>query len=226
MFGLEREKGQRMQRSAITFIVTSLAIIALLTYVNLEVAPTLPPGLLRPPTPTPNIFATPLVSPTPLGSSNLATPTLAIAPTVTLSGPDSDGVFNDIETPVDDASTTLEAAFTPTPPALIGNCPPEVAIISPPDGVTASGIVTFFGTATAVNFAAYNLEAFGPETGNRWTPLLETLATQQAQDAILGSFDFSQWQSGLYTIRLTVNDVAGGESGTCAIQLTIESPNS
>ncbi len=37
-------------------------------FVNSRIAPTLPPELLKPPTPTPNIFSTPLSSPTPLGT--------------------------------------------------------------------------------------------------------------------------------------------------------------
>ena len=226
MFGLEREKGQRMQRKAATFVVASLAIIALVIYVNSVVAPGLPPELLRPPTPTPNIFATPLVSPSPPGATNLATPTLAIAPTVTLSGSGGESTNDNIDDPEENASITVEQTLTPTPPALIGDCIPEVVITSPPNGVTAAGLVTFFGTATADGFASYNLEAFGPQTSNQWIPLLERIVTDQVRDAILGTADFSLWEPGLYSIRLTVRSIEGVEAGSCVVQLNLESPNS
>ena len=54
MFGLERERGQRLQSRALILVILCTSIIALVTYVNLQVAPTLPAELLKPPTPMPN----------------------------------------------------------------------------------------------------------------------------------------------------------------------------
>jgi hypothetical protein len=56
VFGLERERGQQQQRRALTFSLLLMGIIILVSYVNIAVAPTLPPELLKPPTPTPDIF--------------------------------------------------------------------------------------------------------------------------------------------------------------------------
>ena len=63
IFGLEKEKGSRIRQRAVTLVIFFLGIIALVTYVNLSIAPNLPLELLKPPTPTPNIFATPLSPP-------------------------------------------------------------------------------------------------------------------------------------------------------------------
>ena len=60
IFGLEKEKGGRIRQRALSLVVLFLGIIAIVTYVNLSIAPTLPVELLKPPTPTPNIFSTPL----------------------------------------------------------------------------------------------------------------------------------------------------------------------
>lgn len=209
MFGLERERGQARQRTALTFIVTLAAIIGGVVYVNREIAPTLPPELLRPPTPTPDIFATVLSSPIPPGGIGAATATLNLAPTVTLPG---QGPPPAIGTPV--------ATAAPTPDVTIGGCNPAIAITAPPNGVTVSGPVTFFGTASADGFTAFDLEVNGPNTGGEWISVLERPGTQPIFDNILGATDVSPWPPGDYVFRLVVT-ATGETAGECAILLAV-----
>ena len=68
MFNLEKEQGRAIRNTATISILAFTAVIALVYYINTQIAPTLPADLLKPPTPTPNIFATRLSSPTPLGT--------------------------------------------------------------------------------------------------------------------------------------------------------------
>lgn len=225
MFGLEKERGRQMQQTALTFIVFFAALIGLVTYVNSQIAPTLPQELLKPPTPTPNIFATPLSSPTPIGGG--ATATFAVAPTVTLRSPDGGS-----EPPVDlgtipaEPDETPAATATATLPAQPGGCNPGVEITAPPNGITATGTVTFFGTAASTDFAALDLEVYGPETDGRWLSVLGQPATSPVLDGILGSTDFTNWDPGDYLVRLVVIDNQGGITDQCVIQISVTSSGS
>jgi hypothetical protein len=223
IYGLERERGQTLQRNALTFITLLLAIIGLVMYVNLRVAPTLPAELLRPPTPTPNILAPPLSSPT---SPVTAAPTTPLAPTVTLRSPDGGPALPDAAGGTPEVG--VEATATPTPPVqvAIGECAPGAVISSPPNNVRVSSVVTFFGTATADDFSHYDLQAYGPETGNEWQSLLAEPGQTPIFDAILGSADFGSWAPGDYFVRLLVSDSGGEVVDECALQLSVGPPAS
>jgi hypothetical protein len=221
IFGLERDRGLRRLQRAFTLLVIFLAIAGAVFYVNWQIAPTLPPELLRPPTPTLDSFLTPFASPTTAGvDAAPGVPTLAVAPTVTLRGQAPsidtvtsvpDGVVVAPPTPV----ATPGAAFTP--PA--GNCSQGVRLTSPPPGVNVVGLVTFFGTTDVPSYATHSLEAMGPETSGTWRTLLQ--ATVPVNDGILGSIDFGSWQDGSYMVRLSATNSAGEPVGQCAIQLLI-----
>ena len=89
MFNLERETATRLRNHALSFVLFFVAIVGIVYYVNRFVAPDLPEEVLSPMTPTPDIFATPLSSPTPLvtplveGDISIAP---VLAPTATLPG--------------------------------------------------------------------------------------------------------------------------------------------
>lgn len=126
MFGLERETGTRMRNNALLFITIFASIVLLVYYVNTRVAPNLPPEVLNPvPATTPDIFLTPLSSPTPLGgpAEQQPTPTPPLAPTVTLpgSGPPQDDGSPDAPIP----------AVTPTPFVA---CTQDLNFTQPRDG--------------------------------------------------------------------------------------------
>lgn len=228
MFGLEKERGRRMMSRSLALILLFGLIIAAVTYVNLGVAPTLPADLLKPPTPTPNIFATPLSSPAPAGG--VATPTLVLAPTVTLPAPgpaDDEGapIAPEEPSPTGPASAEeLTATAAPeTPPEL---CSPDIDISAPPDGATISGSATFFGTASSDDFGYLKLEVNGPQTSGVWDSLPVNSATQPLFDNIIGGVNVSTWAPGPYRFRLSVYDSTDSVVGQCEIQLSVVSPSS
>jgi hypothetical protein len=92
--------------------------------------------------------------------------------------------------------------------------------------VRVSGVVTFFGTATADAFGHYDLQAYGPETNSQWRSLLDQLGSSPVFDAILGTGDFGAWAAGEYYVRLLVSDNGGEVVGECALQLSIGPPAS
>lgn len=220
MFGLEKERGQRLQRRSLFFIFLLSAVVALVTYVNTNIAPTLPPEILRPPTPTPNIFATPLSSPTPIGGASQRTPTIVVAPTVTLpsppgSEPDSSNEGSEIQ-------GTAEAIES-TPNVAVVGCSAPVNITSPASGVPVSGEVTFFGSVEMVNMASYELEANGPQTGGTWLSIQREAGVGPISDGVLGIANLSTWLPGVYAIRLNVFDQENTLIGQCAIEIVLQS---
>jgi hypothetical protein len=216
-FGLEREQGSRMRNNALVFMLLLGSIVGGLVYVNVYVAPTLRPELLSPATPTPDIFATPLSSPTPLYTAVPPTPTGVLAPTVTLPGqlalPTQEG-----EEAVVTATETAVPNATATP--FVG-CRINLNIIEPGEGSVVSGVVTFSGTAEAPDFGYYTLEANGPQTNGQWASLLGRTIEQPVNNSFLGSANLSEWASGPYLIRLTAVSQQGNTIGTCVIQVTI-----
>lgn len=233
MFGLEIERNRRVLSRSMLLVILFVLIAGAVTYVNLRIAPTLPPELLKPPTPTPNIFATPLSSPTPQGGQ--ATPTIFLAPTVTL-GPPGPGATSDSLPAPGQPESQIPAAGQPSPTAEISpsptasrpalTCSPDIAITSPPNGASVSAAVTFFGTASAEDFAYFDLGVSGPRTDGAWTSLPVQGATQQVFDSILGSVDVSNWPSGPHNFRLSVFDSTDVVVGQCEIQLSVETGNS
>jgi len=223
MFGLEKERGKRMLSRSLTLIVIFTIVIAGVTYVNVSVAPTLPPDLLKPPTPTPNIFATPLSSPTPAGGQ--PTPTLVLAPTVTLPGPgpvvtpsgelDPESLTATAINTIAPATVTVEPTNTPLA------CSPNVNISAPPNGATISGSATFFGTANADSFGYYTFEYNGPLTDGVWTPMDGIVGDTPIFDNIITSIDVATWPVGEYGFRLSVFDAADDVLGQCVVQLSV-----
>ncbi len=218
MFGLEREKGAHMRNNALLFILILSSIIAFVYYVNNSVAPNLPPDLLREPTPTPNIFDTPLAPPTPLATLT-PSPTPPLAPTVTLPGnlplpatavPAASGTPAETATP----------AATPTPSF---NCTVQLNITDPANGAVVADTVSFFGTVTEVEgFSYYTLEANGPETDGAWVDLLGRRINEPVDEGFLGSVNLSNWQPGPYLVRLGVVNSDDYGLAYCVIQITLE----
>jgi hypothetical protein len=213
IFGLEKEKGGRIRQRAITLVILFLGIIALVTYVNLSIAPTLPIELLKPPTPTPNIFSTPLSVPP--SAATQGTVTLEVAPTVTLAG---SGI---LETASSDSASIIEGPTeTPDPEILTGDCSPEINISSPPDGTAVGNSLTLFGTATGEQLASYNLETLGPDSDGNWN-LRSDANSPAVQDGILGTLSFDGLPTGIYYVRLRAFSGDGVEIGHCTIELLV-----
>ena len=217
MFGLERERGQRLQSRALVLIVICSSIIAIVTYVNLQVAPTLPAELLKPPTPTPDIFSTPLSSPTPQNPAGLA-PTPQLAPTATL--PEQSGaIITPDDSPTADDTNIPES--TSTPAVIISDCPSNAQITSPPSGALTSGALTIFGTADSDDFGSYLIDALGPQTGQTWLPILSDEGQSVVLDGILASTNISNWLPGNYFVRLRIFNSAEEQVDECTIEIIL-----
>ena len=219
VFGLEKERGTRMRNNALFFIALFSAIIAIVFFVNSRIAPTLPQELLKPPNPTPNIFSTPLTSPTPLGTRSegrgIVTP--AFAPTVTLAGPDGNTGEN---TSFEDSEPTATATLF-VPPTPFVNCTADLNISDPRNGAAISGGISFSGTADTDNFQYYVLETNGPQTNGQWASLLGRQVDQPVREGFLGNSNLGMWQPGPYLIRLTTIDIGDNITGQCVIQVTL-----
>jgi hypothetical protein len=220
MFGLERETGTQLRNSALTFILLLAAVVGTVYFINNNVEPTLNPLLFRPPTPTPDIFATPLSSPTPLGTSeSLAVPTPGLAATVTLA---SQPGIPLIDNPVITDTQNVQVDGTPTAVSTpYVACTPDLTITGPRDGAIVSNLVTFNGTVDPPNFRFYELAANGPQTDGQWASLLGTNVSQPVRNGFLGDVNLSEWQPGPYLVRLTAVDSAGNPIGSCVIQVTL-----
>ncbi len=225
VFGLELERGRQLRNNAAIFILALTAVIGIIIYVNYQVAPTLPPELLRPPTPTPDQARTPLASPSPPAIPS-STPTPLLAPTITL--PSQPLVPPPIapaatETPEPAEGDTAVALPTPAlaPTPLIG-CNLQLTISEPRNGATVTGFIEFFGTANTPDFGGYTLEANGPQTNGQWASLVGRTIAQPVVDSLLGNVNLSQWESGPYLIRLTAFNRGGEAAYQCAIQITLE----
>ncbi len=226
MFGLEIERGQRLQRRSLLFIFLFASLATLVIYVNRSIAPSLPAELLKPPTPTPNIFATPLSSPTPEGGP-LLTATLAIAPTVTLSSSNSSS--SNPDSPINPSEVTPESSTvtdTATPPIFPVNCSPNANISSPSNGSIVSSEVVIIGTANSEEFGWYDLEARGPQTGESWLSIIGQVETEMVFEDILGTANLGNWLPGIYNLRLTVFGGDGIPIGQCLIEVTLQPSNS
>ncbi len=229
MFGLEREKGSRMQTTAVFFLFLFGGIMAFVIYVNTTIAPTIPDSAWKPPTPTPNIFATPLSSPTPIGTPEirLPEPTPELVPTITLA---SDAVNSQLSPGADNEPVTnlTQVPETPTPsgptPTPFVDCTVDLNISEPINGSVVADVINFSGTADTPNFAYYRLEANGPETDGVWASLLGRDMEQSVRDGFIGNVNLSQWGNGPYLIRLTAVDSNGFTTGQCVIQVTLDNP--
>ncbi len=223
MFGLERETGTRIRNNAVLIIFLLGTILGFVYFVNSNIAPNLPIELLLPPTSTPDIFKTPLSSPTAL-SSPVPTITPPLVPTITLAGqaqsipnaqPDQPGLD---EATAATATPTITPGPTPTPAVA---CTLELNISEPREGSTVNGAITFTGTAVNANFGGYRIEANGPQTNGEWASLLGRTIDQSVQDNILGSANLSQWEAGPYLIRLVVVNPEDVVLGICVTQITL-----
>lgn len=223
MFNVEREHGQRMRVSGLLGILLFGGMFGLVTYINAEVAPTLPPELLRQPTPIPNVFSTPFSSPTPLSQNDDAvvrprvTPNLAA--TATLPGfeiatPDGTPVPTNTRPPAVPATGEV---FIPEG----GGCTPGANISFPRQNMTVFNTVVFSGSATDNSFGAFELEMRGPGTGNEWVNVLGGRSFVPVSNDVLGSVDLSVLQNGSYNVRLTIVDAAGGLTSRCTITIVV-----
>jgi hypothetical protein len=219
MFNLERETATSVRNHALSFILFFGVVIGIVYYVNRNIAPNLPAELLIPPTTTPNIFSTPLSSPTPLGTLTAGTSgdsAPILAATVTLPPlPGFEGVIESSD--AEEESATPEASPTP----FMG-CIPILNIDEPLNGALVFQQINVRGTADTGTLDQYIIEINGPQTVGVWAPIIQNPANQPIINGDLASADLSQWETGPYLLRLRALDLNGTELGQCIIQITLD----
>ncbi|MDT8305405.1 MAG: hypothetical protein RRC07_05670 [Anaerolineae bacterium] len=222
VFGLERETALRARNRALLIVLALLAIVLTVTYVNREIAPSLPPSLLKPPTPTPDPLSLP-AAPLPGTVEAEATPTSPVAaPTVTLPG-GAAAVATETPESVQDTSGTSTPQSEPTLPVRVSGCAPAANIVEPRNGALVAGILNVFGNARTADFGYYELEISGPQTNGRWASLLGRRITQTVDDGFLGgNINLTQWEPGSYLVRLTVVNSDGNTTHQCAVDIVLD----
>lgn len=222
MFNIERETATRVRNNALSFVAFFGAIIGIVYYVNAQVAPSLPQELLVPPTPTPNVFASPLAPPPPLGGAGDGTPGAENplpAPTVTLPAELGGAPAPEQAAP----EGTPDAATTPEPlPTAFTGCLPQLMVTEPREGSVVFASVLFRGTANTGETHLYAIELNGPQTAGDWRPITDTPMVQPVIEGDLGGSDLSQWADGPYLARLRATDHLGNEVGQCVTQFTLD----
>lgn len=154
IFSLERETNSQLRNTSIVVILILSGIIGGVYYVNSEIAPTLPARVL--PTSTPDIFRTPLSSPTPL-LTRQPTSTPPLVPTITLASNPGEPAPNPAEEATPDEAATAVGTPLPPPTPSVG-CTVQLNIIEPRNGSVVAGTITFNGTADFDDFGYYTLK--------------------------------------------------------------------
>jgi hypothetical protein len=218
MFRLEQETARGTRNRALLFLLIFGVIVGTVTYVNWEIAPTLPPSLLKPPTPTPDPLQTTATPETAGTLEPEVTPTSPVAPTVTLPGEAPAAT----ETPAAPPETPgTRVVPTSTPPTQ--GCTPSAQITDPREAARVQGILNVFGTADTPEFGYYELDINGPQTNQRWASLLGRRVDVPVDDGFLGgNINLTQWQSGPYLIRLTVANDEGQVTHQCVVDIMLE----
>ncbi len=151
------------------------------------------------------------------------------------SPPPSTLVFNaDIEVfrnvnPADQIFFTATPAPTPVgtlvrnAPEAIG-CNQEGAQLSlPVNGLKVFQIIEVKGVAYTDNFSSYKLELRGPGTSNQFATL-QGSGTAVREEGILGQFNPSLYEPGLYQFRLVVFDITDTMTAACTVNIYLEEP--
>jgi len=233
MFGLERETALRTRNKALLLVIFFTSVAAAVIYVNTEVRSTLPPELLRPPTPTISSGFSPTIAPTESTPDTPPTPTSPIAPTVTLSAqsaPTLTGTLT-ITVPITDElpiPTDVQQPALPTPslePTIgveVSGCSPEAIISEPREDATVLGLLNLFGSANTDDFGYYEIEIRGPQTNDRWASLIGRRISQPVVDGILaGNVNLSPWTPGAYEIRLLVSNSDEVVTHQCNVSIVL-----
>ncbi|MGB1249542.1 MAG: hypothetical protein ACPG8W_02850 [Candidatus Promineifilaceae bacterium] len=212
-FRMERERAGNDRNTAVFSLLVFVGIIAMVTYVNTNLASTIPREFLEPPTITPDLIATQLATPTVVITPRSALPTATpvLAPTATL----RDGTLNIVQ----QTGPTRPAPLQVEP--LIEGCGSVARIHSPKSGQTLIGGISIFGQADGESFNFYQLEILGPQTSDTWQSLIPGVVAEPVSDGFLASADFAGWDTGIYQVRLSVFSAENETLGSCLIQVGI-----
>ena len=208
-------------------LFVSFTAVAVVIYVNVQIAPALPPELLQAPTATPDIFSTPLASPTPIGGEVVeaeGTPRPRVTPDLVATATLPPDVLEALErqspaTPISNLDDEARTASQFIPEG--GGCNPSINISEPRADSTVFGTIEFKGSANTEDFGAYLLELRGSGTGGDWIDILGSRVFDRIENDVLGAINLATLENGPYEARLTVFDLAGDASGRCTILFNI-----
>ena len=112
------------------------------------------------------------------------------------------------------SGSAAEAQGTPT----TAGCLNESATISSPiSGEELRGLVEVRGTADIPNFAFYKIEIRPGEPNSIWQVI--TTGTETLTEEMLGMWDTSLVENGVYLLQLVVTDTAGNAPLPCTIEI-------
>jgi membrane carboxypeptidase/penicillin-binding protein PbpC len=106
-----------------------------------------------------------------------------------------------------------------------GFCPSTnivAGISSPLEGSTVRGLINLEGSATAANFAGYQIE-LGQGTEPQAFVVIQERINRVVEQGPLGSFDTTLIENGPYTLRLVVFDQSGGASEN-RVRVLVDNP--
>lgn len=161
-------------------------------------------------------------TPTPTREPATATPRPTASPTTAATATPTPAVTREPIT----ATATPEATATPTATAASGAvsavCPdPRAAITSPGVNEVLTGSFDVLGTAEHENFNYYKLEyAQGVDPNTQFAYLTDVHSP--VVDGVLGTFDTTAVDNGLYMLRLTVVDNTGNFPEPCTVTVVVE----
>ncbi|HYO87831.1 MAG TPA: PKD domain-containing protein, partial [Candidatus Limnocylindrales bacterium] len=145
-----------------------------------------------------NLVAESALTPTVNATTTVETTPGTITPTSTLFIPTLSG---QVPTAIFPTSIIRPTAILPPTAQPL---PIRIVIVSPTPGSIIAGSISVFGSAVAPNFLQYQLE-YGPEpnTGNLWYPA-DSVRFAPVQNGLLGQWNTSPLNDGVYTLRLRV----------------------
>ncbi|MBN1287824.1 MAG: hypothetical protein JXB47_20665 [Anaerolineae bacterium] len=146
------------------------------------------------------------------GSAATPIPTLRGSPTDIFSG-EVDATHTPTATP---PGTLMPAADIPP---VIGCNDPGAVIAMPVNGLVLYENVVVKGSANTAGFSSYRFELKGPETNDQWA-VLRTY-TAPVDNGVLGQFDGSAFEPGVYQFRLAVMDTEDNTIASCTISVRV-----
>jgi len=116
--------------------------------------------------------------------------------------------------------TTFSLSAEPQGTPSVAGCSNENATItSPTSGQEIRGLVEVRGTANISNFAFYKIEIRPIAPNSIWQVL--TAGTESLSEEVLGIWDTSLVENGVYLLQLVVTDTAGNAPLPCTVEIVV-----
>jgi hypothetical protein len=236
-FELERERALGRRARIIDATVLIILFILAITAVNRVAAPYLRQHPLAPSRFSLTNYSDRFVTRVPGASSEAsATPEAGMAGEMEImeaaaaaSPTQAVGV---IQRATDIFSGEVEATFTPTstppgtlmadPPDPVGCADASALIAMPVNGQILYETIVVEGSANTAGFSAYQFQIKGPATDDRWMVLRSY--TTPVSGGVLGQFDGSAFDPGVYQFRLAVVDNEDKTIASCTINIQLDQP--